>query len=90
LVESIFEEWGFKFAKIKGLAPIGAQKGVKFGEKYSSHELEVQILYLTSSILGTWFVKCAHKNKICPNMAPLGGVSFYIGFFREIHLKLFS
>jgi len=39
-------EWGFNFAKIKGLAPIGAQKGVKFDEfkKSSSHELAVQIL----------------------------------------------
>jgi len=25
LVGSIFGEWGFKFVKIKGLAPIGAQ-----------------------------------------------------------------
>jgi len=35
LVGSIFGEWGFKFAKIKGLVPIGpnkVQKGVKFGE----------------------------------------------------------
>jgi len=35
---------------------------------------------LTYSILGTWFVKFAHKNKIHKN-------SFYIGIYREIHLK---
>jgi len=28
-----------------------------------------------------------HKNKIHPKMAPLGGVSFYIGLKREILLK---
>jgi len=45
--------------------------------KKSSHELAVQILrYLTYSILGTWFVKFAHKNKIRPKMAPLGDASF--------------
>jgi len=42
---------------------------------------------LTYSILGTWFVKFAHKNIICPKMAQLGGASFYIGLYREIHLK---
>jgi len=57
-------------------------------EKYSCHELVIQIFgYFTYSILGTWFVKFAHKNKIRTKMAPLGGTSFYIGFFREIHLK---
>jgi len=42
---------------------------------------------LTYSILGAWFVKTAHKNKIHPEMAPLGGVSLYKGLYREIHLK---
>jgi len=42
---------------------------------------------LTKSILETWFVKFAHKNKICPKMAPLGGASFYIGLYREMQLK---
>jgi len=56
--------------------------------KKSSNELVVQILwYLTYSILGTWFVKFAHKNKIHPKMAPLGSTSFYIGLYREIHRK---
>jgi len=69
-------EWRFNFAKIKGLAPNGAQKGVKFGEfkKTSSHELAFQILYLIYSILGTWFVKFAHKNKIHPKLAPLASL----------------
>jgi len=55
---------GIQVCKIKGLAPIGAQKGVKKKLKNSSfHELAVQILrYLTYSILGTWFVKFVHKN----------------------------
>jgi len=50
LVESIFGEWGFKFAKIKGLAPIGGPiRGKKWKnlvnfKKSSSHELAVQIL----------------------------------------------
>jgi len=57
-------------------------------KKSSSHELVVQILWhLTNSILGTWFIKFVHKNKICPKMAPLGGASFYIGLYREIHLN---
>jgi len=42
---------------------------------------------LTYSILGTWFVEFAHKNRIHPEMAPLGGASFHIGLYREIHLK---
>jgi len=42
---------------------------------------------LKYSILGTWFVNFAHKNKIHPKMAPLGGASFYIGIYREIHLN---
>jgi len=42
---------------------------------------------LRYSILGTLFVKFAHKNKIRPKMAPLGGASFYIGLYREIYLK---
>lgn len=29
------------------------------------------------------FIKFAHKNKICPNMTPLGGISLYIGQHRE-------
>jgi len=45
VVGSIFGEWGFKFAKIKGLASTGAPKGVKFGDfKKSSYVQEVQIL----------------------------------------------
>jgi len=47
--------------------------------KKSSHELHVavQILkYLTYSILGTWFVKFAHKNKFRLKMAPLGTFHF--------------
>jgi len=48
--------------------------------KKSSHELAVQTnWYLTYSILGTWFVKVAHKNKICPKNGPTRGASFYIG-----------
>jgi len=39
--------------------------------------------------MGTWFVNFVHKNKFCPKMAPQGGVSFYMGLYREIHLKLF-
>jgi len=35
-------------------------------------------------MLVTWFVKCAHKNKIRQKMAPLGGVSSYIGVCREL------
>jgi len=57
-------------------------------KKSSSHELAVQTLwYLTYNILGTWFVKFAHKNKIHSKKAPLGGTSFYISLYREIHLK---
>jgi len=69
--------------------PNTGQKEVTFGEfqKISSDEPAIQILYLTYSILGTWFVNFVHKNKICPKMAPLGDVSFYIGLYREIHLK---
>jgi len=37
----------------------------------------------------TWFVKYAQTNKIRTKVAPLGGVSFYIGLYREIHVKLF-
>jgi len=48
-----------------------------------------QSKYLTYCILGTWFVKFAHKNKIRLKMAPLWGVSFYIGLYREIIVKLF-
>jgi len=57
-------------------------------KKSSFHELAIQILwYLTYSILGTWLLKFAHKNKICPKMAPLGGASFFIGLYGEMHLK---
>jgi len=42
---------------------------------------------LIYSILGTWFINFAHKNKIPAKMAPLGSASFYIGFYREIHVK---
>jgi len=60
-------------------------------KKSSFLELQaIQILwYLTYSILGTGFVKYAHKNIICLKMAPLGDVLFYIGLYREIRVKLF-
>jgi len=32
-------------------------------------------------------LKLVRKNKICQKMTPLGGASFYIGLYREIHLK---
>jgi len=46
LVGSIFGEWVLKRAKIKGLAPFGAQKevtigeilGISLSENYSSHK----------------------------------------------------
>jgi len=28
-----------------------------------------------------------HENKVYPKMAPLGGASYNIGLYREIHLK---
>jgi len=69
----------------RGLAHIVAQLGAKKGKIWwifkDLHPMNWQSKhwYLTYSILGTWFVKFAHKNKILPKMAPLGGASFYIG-----------
>jgi len=37
-----------------------------------------------------YFNQIAHKNKIHPKMAPLGGASFYIGLYREILLNAHS
>jgi len=64
-------DWSWR--KSRGWHLLRPNKGQKSGKiwvkfnKSSSHELVIQILwYLTYSILGKWFVKYAHKNKIHP------------------------
>jgi len=47
-------------------------------KKSSSHELAVETLW--------YIVNFAHKNKICPKMAPLVGASFYIGLYVYMYM----